>query len=61
MPVLLSVAAAVLTAPVLWFAGSIAGVALKTLLQEVRVERQVRRIQRSGAGSPWPSPSQGQA
>ena len=41
---LLSVAAAVVTAPVLWFVGSLAGVAAVTLLQEVRVERQVRRI-----------------
>jgi hypothetical protein len=61
--VLLSVAAAVITAPVLWFVGSIAGVAMTTLLREVRVERQVRRIRRSprGAGSPWRSPSQGPA
>ena len=44
--VLLSVAAAVVTVPVLWFVGSVAGVAATTLLQEVRVERQVRRIRR---------------
>lgn len=43
---LLSVAAAVLAAPFVWFVGSVGGVAASTLLQEVRVERQVRRIRR---------------
>ncbi|GAA3227872.1 hypothetical protein GCM10010532_061520 [Dactylosporangium siamense] len=61
---LLSVAAAVVTAPVLWFVGSLAGVATVTLLQEVRVERQVRRIRRQrayDAGSPSRFPSPGPA
>ena len=39
-----SVVTAVVTAPVLWFVGAVAGVAATTLLREVRVERQVRRI-----------------
>ena len=56
---LLNVATAVVTAPVLWFVGSLAGVAMTTALREVLVERQVRRIRRSDAGSPWRSPSQG--
>lgn len=61
---LLSVAAGVLAAPFVWFVGSVAGVATSTLLREVRVERQVRRIRREwdrGVGSPWRSPSQGPA
>ena len=56
---LLNVVTAVVAAPVLWFVGSLAGVAMTTALREVLVERQVRRIRRSGAGSPWRSPSQG--
>lgn len=61
---LLSVATAVVTAPVLWFVGSVAGVAMTSALQEVRVERQVRRIRREQAhvaGAPWRSRSRGPA
>ncbi|GAA1499601.1 hypothetical protein GCM10009827_002270 [Dactylosporangium maewongense] len=59
--VLLSVAAAVVAAPFVWFVGSVAGVATVTALRELRVERQVRRIRRERAGSPWESPSPGRA
>jgi hypothetical protein len=42
---MLSVAAAVVAAPIVWFVGSVAGVAASTLRQEVRVSREVRRMQ----------------
>ncbi len=61
---LLNFVTAAVTAPVLWFVGSLAGVAMTALVQEARVERQVRRVRREwadGAESPWRSPSQGQA
>jgi hypothetical protein len=47
--VLLSIVAGVVSVPCVWLVGSLAGVAVRALAGEVRMNREVRRLTRSWA------------
>ncbi len=50
---LLSATAALLFVPILWLLGSMAQVAVTTLVGELRIASEVRRIRRAGGPAPW--------